>query len=268
MRWSRRSRWCPSRFVRRSGWPAIRHTGHRRSSRSRGGQRLVLRAAVKRVHLRALVLGLDHTFAANRAGVAGVVVFEDRVGHRLARQRLGPRKGAAQPVAGWESAHRVLEHEHAGGAVVLHPLHVREVRKRARGLARQFGHGLLIRHVDLAVAAHRDRLQVLAAHHRAHAGAAVGTIGHVDDACQPREALARGADLRHLDLRVAQLFLDGGLRVPGDLPPEMPGVAQLRFSVVYPQVDRLGAAAGEDDAVETGELELGRPETARLAVAD
>ena len=63
-----------------------------------GGQRLILRAAVKRVHLRAPVLGLDHTLAANRAGVAGVVVFEDRVGHRLARQRLGPRKGAAEAI--------------------------------------------------------------------------------------------------------------------------------------------------------------------------
>ena len=178
-----------------------------------GGQRLVLRAAVERVHLRALVLGLDHAFAADRAGVAGVVVLEDRVGHRLAGQRLRLRKGAAEPVAGRQPAHRVLEHEHAGGAVVLQPLHVREVRERAGGLARQPGHGLLIRDVDLAVAAHRDRLQVLAAHHRAHAGAAVRPVGHVDDACQPGEALARGADLRHLDLGVAQLLLDGCFRV-------------------------------------------------------
>ena len=233
-----------------------------------GGQRLVLRAAVERIHPGALIFGLDHAFAANRAGVAGIVVFEDRVGHGLTGQRLSPRKGSARPVACRQPAHRILKHEHAGGAVVLHSLHVREVRERAGGLARQLRHRLLIRDVDLAVAAHHDRLQVLAAHHRAHTGAAVCAVGHVDDARQSREALARGADLRHLDLGVAQFLLDRRLRIAGNLAPQVRRVAQLGLAVMHPQVDRLGAAAGEHNAVEAGELEFSGPEASRLAVAD
>ena len=37
---------------------------------------------------------------------------------------------------------------------------------------------------------------------------------------------------------------------------------------MHPEVDRFGAAAGEDNPVEPGELQFGRPEAARLAVAD
>ena len=84
---------------------------------------------------------------------------------------------------------------------------------------------------------------------------------------KPAPQLSRRPALKHLDAPVAQLIPDSILRVGGEGAPEMGRVPQFRLSVVHPQVDRASGPAMDNDAVESGGFELGRPETPGLRVA-
>ena len=180
-RWSRRWRWCLTPAARRSGWPARRPSGHPRSSRNRGltGSHTPRRRTPAAPAC--LCIRSRQPACSAQPRVAGIVRLEDRVLHGLAGDGFGLREGAAGEVARRQPAHAVLVHDDAGGAVVLQALHVGDVGDGFGRLARQGGDGLRVRHADLAVAAHCDGFQVLAAHHRAHSGAAVRTVGHVND---------------------------------------------------------------------------------------
>ncbi len=72
-------------------------------------QRFVFRAAVERRNLPALIFRLDDALAAHRAGKAGVVLFQDRVGHLLAADVVGLLEIAAAVVEGGQRADRVLK---------------------------------------------------------------------------------------------------------------------------------------------------------------
>ena len=122
-------------------------------------------------------------------------------------------------------------------------------------------------HLELQLAADGDGLQVLRAHHRAHARSAGGVLEVVDDAGVADQVLAARADLRGPDALVAKLRADRLLGLERVQAPEVRGVAQLGLAVVDPEVDRLRRLALEDDRVEAGVLELGAEEAADVALA-
>ncbi len=163
----------------------------------------------------------------------------------------------------------MLSLEHALGPVVAQPDDVVVVGDLLGAPASEPAEDRRIGQRRLAVrAADGHRLEELGAHHRAHAGAAIGSVAHVDDRGEADEPLARRTDRGYLDPRVAQLGpdrVDGLRRRP---TPQVTGGAQLGLAVVDPQVDRLGGAATDDDSGEAGEAELGGEEAAALAVAD
>ena len=196
-------------------------------------------------------------------------VREDRGRHRLAADGLVAVELAGVVVERRQAAGGVLALEHALGAVVAQPDDVAVVGDLPGAPAGQLAEGRGVGQRRLAVrAADGHRLEVLGAHHRAHAGAAVGAVAHVDDRGEADQLLARRPDRGDLDPRVSQL---GPERVDGlrrRLAPQVTGRAQLGLAVVDPQVDRLGGAATDDDPGEPGEAQLGGEETAALAVAD
>ena len=119
--------------------------------------------------------------------------------------------------------------------------------------------------VDVLGAAHRDRLEVLVAHHRAEAQPA-GARAALLDGGEEDPVLAGQADRRHLGIRLLELLADQFRRLPAPLPAQMRGVAQLDLVVVDPEVDQLGRLAAEDDLVVAGMLQLGAKEAAHHRV--
>ncbi len=231
-----------------------------------GRQRLVFRAAVARLGQEVTLAHLDHALAAHRAGVAGVAPLEDGVGHPLPADRLRPVEHAAGPVAGGQAAALLLDQHRLGGAVQAHRVNIR-IGEVPRPPAGQLVQPLLIGQRRAVFAPHRNRLEVLRSHHRAHAGTPVGAVAHAHDRGEAHALLARRADLEHFDLLVAQLRLERVLCLARDLAPQVRGVAQLGLAVVNPQVDWTRRPPLDHDRVEPGELHLGGEEPARLRIA-
>ena len=97
---------------------------------------------------------------------------------------------------------------------------------------------------DLPGAAHRQRLEVLRAHQRAHAGAPGHPPVIRKDAGKRHLVLARLADAGHPGLRLASLLADDLLGLVGiGRAPQVLRRAQLDLLVVDPQVNRLLAPA-------------------------
>src|ERR1051326_6009399 len=86
--------------------------------------------------------------------------------------------------------------------------------------------------LDATCAAHRNRLQVLRAHHSADAGATGSAVLIVDDAGEADELLARRTDVRHAQARDAQLVTDAVLGFAGGAAPVSAGVADLDDVIV------------------------------------
>jgi hypothetical protein len=242
------------------------------------GERLVFRPAVFGEYLLVAVLGLDDPLATDDAGVAGVaaeLVLRPRF--RAAQQfqvkplaadglGRGNIHDAAVPIVRRQTARSLLAHHRVGRAVAAEALHVAALGHQFRPAARQGDDGLLVRRSDRQRAANGDGLQVLAAHHRADAGAAPGAVAHVHHGGEIGQLFARRADLGDLDLLVAVFGFQDRIDVVGIAAPQVAGVAQLGRAVVDPQVDRRRRRAADDDGVEAGKLQFGRPEAARLAV--
>ena len=95
----------------------------------------------------------------------------------------------------------------------------------------------------------------------------MGAGRHVQDGRETDQFLAGRTHLRDLNALVAQLFHEHLVHLIGRLAPQVTGVSQLDLTSIDPQVHRLGRDSSDHDAVEPGELELCRPEAARLAVA-
>ena len=129
--------------------------------------------------------------------------------------------------------------------------------------------GLGIAHVAHALgAAHGNGLQVLAAHHGAHARAASRAVQVVHHGGKQHAVLTRPADAGDAHLRVLQFLLDDGLGVPHALAPQLGGIAQFHLVVLDVEPHGLGRLALEDDHVPAGELQLGAPVAARVGAGD
>ena len=230
---------------------------------------LVLGPAVARLDWPALPLRLDDALAAHGAGIAGVAVGQDRGGHRLTGDRLVAVELAGVVVEGRQGAGSVLPFQDAGGPVRAQAQDIGIVRDLRRACARQLVEDRRVRQGELlAGPAGDDRLQVLRAHHRAHPGAAVGTVGHVHDRGKTDELLAGRPRLGYLNLVVAEVALEDVVDLGRRLPPQVAGGPQLRHTVVQPQVSGFGGAAPDHDPGEAGEAQLGGEEAPGLAVAD
>ena len=159
-------------------------------------------------------------------------------------QHLRAELGQALP------GHRVIGQDLLGGGGCLHE-------------------GLEIADIAHALgAAHGNRLEILAAHHRADARASRGAMQVVDHPRVQAARLAGAPDRADADLRILMLGLDRGLGLPDRLAPEPAGIEQLRSVVLDEQIDRLGRLALEDDHVPTGHLQLGAPIAARVGAGD
>jgi len=151
------------------------------------------------------------------------------------------------------------------GAEALHAL--AEHRMVFEELAYLLGVGLEllgILHVELARAAHRDRLQQLRSHHGTDAGSARDAlVAH--DAREEHQVLARRTDHRVLVLAREQLL--GGV---GALAPEIAGVEELDGVPVAVDLEaqRPLRAILDDQDVDAGLLHPQREGTAAGRVAD
>ena len=112
-----------------------------------------------------------------------------------------------------------------------------------------------------------DRLQVLAAHDRAHAAAAGGAVLVVHDGGEKDPVLAGRADAGHRGLG-GGLRLDGLLRLLGVEAPQGRRVADLDLAVMDVEVDGLRGPAADDQPVEPGAFEHRAETAARARIAD
>ena len=170
-------------------------------------QVLVLRTAV--APLDAQLLDLDHPLAAHRAGVAGVVLEQDGVVHPLAGDLLGAGRRRRCPSCGSAARRR----DCCASTVSAVPYFCRPAMAT---LTRTFlaphwvsflsSSGSLT--ATLPVPRHDDRLEVLAAHHGAGAGASRRARGEGDRAGELDQVLAGAADRHRLQLVVAEVGLD------------------------------------------------------------
>src|SRR5947209_13078492 len=216
---------------------------------------------------RAARFHLDLALAGDGAGVAGAAVDPDGGAHRLAADGARPLERAVAEVARGQDAAR-LEGEHpAGGAelveavlravvVLFEPdeLALRLVLVRCGGRLRAAGH---------------DRLEVLRAHHRAEAAAAVEVLELVHDRCEPDAPLAGDPGLQHADPLVAELRLEAVLHLARALSTVLRSIAELDLTVLDPEVHGRFGPAADRHAFEPRGAQLGSPPAAglRLAVA-
>ena len=219
--------------------------------------RLVLRhlgPGARELAFRDRVLLAARHRALQTGGVAVVVVLLQR----LAADRSGLGEDLALEVVAAERAQRVDradEKRRAEGG--------QRLRAGAQRLARLLEQRLERSRIGdrgLARAPHHQRLDVLAAEHRAdptsprHALAILPEVGHGGEA---HALLAGRADGD--GVRVPALDLEQRIhRLPRRAPPQMGGRLQLRAVLVDAHVGRRRRAAGEDDGVEAGALERGR----------
>ena len=200
----------------------------------------------------------------------GLAVGLARLVHGLARDVLGAVELHFAVIAGWHGAHFVDDvHQHLG-AVGRQPLPGHRVIGQHL-LGRDCCLHECARVADIAHAyraAHRDRLEILAAHDRADTGAAGGAVQVVDD-CRIQAAGLAGAAYRgHPYKWVLVPGLDGRLGFPDRLAPQPGGVQQFGMVVGDAQVDRRGGAAFEDHHVPAGHLQLGAKVAARVGTGD
>src|SRR5690606_4584181 len=130
----------------------------------------VLRPAVARIDAVRAVRHLDHPLAADGAGVAGIALLEDFAGHRLAVERPPPLEDATRPVARGQPADILLSLDDLRRAQLAERPALR-LGEDLRTVPCQLVQTLAVIQHRPELAAHRDGLEVLAAHHRAHAGA-------------------------------------------------------------------------------------------------
>ena len=215
---------------------------------------------------RFLLFDVHHLLAAHRASKAGIHLDAHLVAHRDG-VNLGDLLEGAEAIV--ERGHAALE------VLALHGRARAELVEGAVVLVHGGGHPLgdggqplLVGDLHGHLAAHRDGLEALAAHHRAHARAPRHLLQVIGDAGVAHEILAGGADLGHLDVPVAQLLEDRLLHVAGDASPEVGGVPEFHRAVIDPQIDGRGRDAVEDDGVPARTLQLGAPEATRLGLAE
>src|SRR5215207_2492665 len=115
-----------------------------------------------------------------------------------------------------------------------------------------FTHLRRIGHRQLLLTAHRNSLEVLGAHHGAHAGAPSHLIEIVDDQRVSDEVLSGYPRLRHTDQSITALGANGVFHLSGLLAPQMLGVPDLNGILVHPYIDRCLRAALDDDTVIAG----------------
>ena len=136
------------------------------------------------------------------------------------------------------------------------------------GAGREALDGVLVEVGVAALAAGDHGDEVLAAHHRAHAGTAGEVVHAVARAGEAHEAPAGGAVLQDLGAPVAELGPDGLLELGREQRLEVGGVAQLDLVVVHPEVAGLLGGALDHERVEARVLELRAEVAAALRVAD
>ena len=234
-----------------------------------GSQGFVLGAAVLGPHLDFGRVDLHALLAAHGAGEAAVHVVNDLVAHGDGVDVAGPVQLSVAEVVDDQMAFKLLGADRGASApgvqAVVRPAF-------AECFAGDPPGGVLDRfavsHLHPTAAANGNGLEVLGAHDRAEAGAAGDFVQVVDDAGVADKVFAGGPNLGNPDLLVAEFLADGGFHRTGDLAPELGGVAELDLVVLDPEVNGLGCAALDDDAVPAGLLELGAPVAAGLGLAE
>ncbi len=230
-----------------------------------GPHRLVLGAAIDRVDVVLVVVHLHHPLAADGAGIAALAPGEDGIAHGAAGDLLGALEGSVLKVARGQGAHVIQVDQAAIGAGVVQPLGLfAPVLAHPAG---QLFESVRIGGLDIHAAAHRHRLELFAAHHRAHARAAGRVPQVVDDAGIGHQVLAGRADHGQAGALVAGGRLDrllGGQRIQA---PEV--VSRLQRGPLGRDIQPDGArgAALDHQRVIAGPLELGPKEPADIGLA-
>ena len=169
--------------------------------------RLILRPAVGVGHLIAVV-DRDLALAAHRAGVTTAPGGQQLLLVDLPLDVVHALERALMEVAGGQDAAGVQSGHQSRRAAILQLIALRLLLDAFRQAAADLGDGGRIVGVveELVRAAHRDPLEVLRAHDRAHAGAAVEMTQVVDQRREAHLVLAARADLQHAHEPVAHLL--------------------------------------------------------------
>ena len=225
-----------------------------------GCQGFVLGPAVHRVSRRG-TLQSDHPLAADGASVAVVHFHHVLFTQDLRGNLLDTRKPAPLKVSDRQIPVRfITQHVRTGPipplSALLFIIHHHP--------AVQFAELSRIGSFRQTAAPDGDRLEPLRAHHRPHPGSS-GRMGHVIQNTGKSDLFFTGrTDHRRANARVSQLFPDGPFRIRRLQSPETTGVADLRFPILDPQINRFGGNSLDNDRLETRPLELGAPKPAGL----
>ena len=111
---------------------------------------------------------------------------------------------------------------------------------------------------------HGNRFEVFGSHHRPHAGTAVEMFHLIADICKKNQLLPCRSDGCHPDSFIFQFFTNSFHGYPVVLSPDVPGITDLHFSVMNPEINRLGSTAADHNRVIPCKFELGGPVPARF----
>ena len=223
--------------------------------------RLVRHGEMALVHLADAATGNGAAEAGLIRDQLGLAVGVARRGHGFGRNVLGAFKLHVLVVAGRQAADFIDDiHQHlgaeggqalAGDGVVMQDFFLlKGDLHECLGVA-DIAHAL--------GATHRNRFQVLAAHHGPHARAAGGAVQVVHHGGIQHAVFTRLANAGNACQRVLQALLEQGLGLPDALAPEPGGIAQLGRVVVDVEVHRRRRLALENHHVPAGHLEFGTP---------
>ncbi len=206
--------------------------------------------------------------AGDDAALAGGGAGQDGGGHLAPADFFSPLPAGLGPIFDGHIPHDLQVIGRAGGTGLVHDGgHVLLQQAFVGGDAQ----GLIAVHAgggDAPGAAHGDRLELLAAHQGAHAGARRQAAVIGKDAGEGHAVLACRADGGHSGPGLAGLGAHGLLGlVRVGAAPQVGGGAQLDLVIIDPQVDRMRGAPGDPQGIPARQAQLGADETADVAFA-
>ena len=230
--------------------------------------RFIFRPAVGVADLIAVV-NPDFALAANGAGVTGAPRRQQFLFVGFPFEIVRPLENALAEIARGQKTRRIECADQGRGTLDLQVPGLRMLLDAlAQGTAKIGDRLGIVRGVEIPTgAAHGDRLQVLRAHHRAHAAAAIEMPQLVGQRRIADEVLAADADLQDPDPLVAEFVANRVLHLFRLSPPQLASVAQFDLVVMDGNIDRLFRSPAHGDRLVSRHFQFRPPESASLRLA-
>ena len=208
------------------------------------------------------------TTAGDRAGEARLVGRQPRVSDGVPIEVLGFLELPLLEVAGRQSAKGLGQVDRRGGPEHAEGLVGRVDDHLAPHVPQRLHESVAVGEFNATGATHRDRLEPLGSHHRAHSAASGGTVFVVHDAGELHQILTGRTNAAGPQAGDAQFLSQSVLGVTHGLAPQVRGVSQFNAVVVDEQVFGCLGRALDQHHVIAGELQLRTPEPSRVGRGD